>query len=493
VNILLASLFAGSAQAATLAAEPGGDLQGYFDTLSAGDEVVLSDGVYRVNATLVLSEKRGREDSPIVVRAEEGATPILQLVTDLDGAYPGRFLQISSSTFVRVEGITFQGDVSAGDDSQTYAGIQIDSSSDITIFESVIKDVAGTAIYLSGDTNGVTIDHSEISRVYNGYAVYAGCSDVSCLTTDLTLNDNLIHDLFSEDAEAVRLNHGSAGAVLTDNVVFNITYRGFWLGSTEGGVANTLEGNAVWNLGDRGVVLQGAALVRNNIIFNTGGSGIVTRDPERGFFEDIIISYNTIVDNDEWAADLEGWDEGLGLVLANNALCNPMSYGVYLAKIVPEGAEASDIETPGTVVGNYVCGLVDGPDEDLREVIAGGGYADFSNVEIWDFYPVTDSLLVDAADPSGELYPPEVDFNGQPREGDKPDVGAYEWDGDGNPGWAIQEDFKDFEIVEETVDAAVESGCCSDSDKSSEAGLLLLPFVGLGVGLRRRRRQQTRQ
>ena len=488
MNILLTLLLAGPAHAATLAAEPGGDLQGYFDTLSPGDEVVLADGIYRVDSTLHLSELRGREDAPIVVRAEEGATPILQLVTNTDGEYPGRILRIESSTFVEVRGITFQGDASAADEAQSYGGIRIDSSSDVTIAESVIKDVAGTAIYLSGDTNGVVVDHSEISRVYAGYAVYAGCSDVSCLTTDFTLHDNLIHDLYAEDAETVRLNHGTSGAILTDNVVFNITYRGFWLGSTEGGTANTIEGNALWNLGDRGVVLQGAALVRNNIIFNTGGSGIVTRDPERGFFEDIIISYNTVVDNDEWAADLEGWDDGLGFVLANNALCNPMSYGVYIAKLIPEGAEASDIETPGTVVNNYVCGLVDGPDEELGEVVAGGGYADFSNVEIWDFYPVKESLLVDAADPSGELYPPEVDFNGQPREGDKPDVGAYEWDGDGNPGWAIQEDFKDFEIVEETVDAAVESGCCSDSDKSSEAGLLLLPFIGLGAGLRRRRK-----
>lgn len=487
MNILLTLIFAAPVHGATLEAEPGGDLQGYFDTLSAGDEVVLGDGIYRVGTSLTVSEKLGREDAPIVIRAADGATPIFQLITNAEGEYPGRALRIESSTYVEVRGLTVQGDASAATEGQDYGGVLIDSSSNITIADSVIEDMAGSAIYLSGDTNGVVVEHTEISRVYGGSAVYAGCSDVSCLTADLTLYDNLIHDVFSEDSTAVHLNHGTSGAILSDNVVYNITYRGLWLGSTEGGVQNVVEGNAIWNLGDRGLVLQGAALVRNNIIFNTGGSGIVTRDPERGFFEDIVISYNTVVDNDEWAADLEGWDASLGFVLGNNALCNPMSYGVYIAKLVPEGTEAADIETPGTVVNNYVCGLVDGPDEDLGEVVAGGGYADFVNVEIWDFYPVKESLLVDSADPSGELYPPEVDFNGEPREGDKPDVGAYEWDGDGNPGWSIQEDFKDFEIVEETVDAAVESGCCSDSEKSGEAGLLLLPFIGLGAGLRRRR------
>jgi hypothetical protein len=248
-----------------------------------------------------------------------------------------------------------------------------------------------------------------------------------------------------------------------------------------------VEGNAIWNLGDLGLNIQGSALVRNNIIFNTGTSGIVTRDPGRETFSDVVITYNTVVDNDGWAADLQGWDLDEGHILANNALCNPMSYGVYMAKDVPEGTDPADIDTPGTVSSNFVCGLVDGLDEERGEVVAAGGYADFENVELWDFYPVRDSLLIDAADPAGIYYPPEVDFNGIPREGDKPDVGAYEWDGDGNPGWPIQEDFKEFEIVEETVQESVESGCCKDGKDQGSEALLLVPLLGLGAGLRRRR------
>lgn len=484
-------LTAPAAWANTFEVAPGSDLQGIFDTLAPGTEVILADGTYTLTATLTVTEKNGTEEAPIVIRAADGASPVFQLAPDPEtGSYAGRIFRIESSNWVEVRGITVQGDQSASSDDQSYGGVRIDASSNVSLVDCKITELPGTGVYLSGDTTGVIIDHSEISRIYNGHGIYAGASDASVLTTGLVLQNNLIHDLLGEDLQAVMLNHGTSATWLIDNVIYNITHTAIYMGSTEGGEQNLIEGNALWNLGGNGLGLQGSALVRNNIIFNTGGSGISTSDPDRGTFTDLVITYNTIVDNDGWAAYLDGWDLEEGHILANNALCNPMSYGVYLAKVVPEGTDAEDVPTPGTVVSNLVCGLVDGLDEELGEVAAGGGYADFENVELWDFYPVRDSLLIDAADPRGVLYPPEADFNGIPREGDAPDVGAYEWDGDGNPGWAIQEDFKDFEIVEETISESVESGCCKDEGKASESGLLLLPFIGLGAGLRRRRKQQ---
>jgi len=477
-----------SASAGTFELTPGSDLQGIFDTIAPGDEVILADGTYSLTTTLYLQEKRASEAQPILIRAADGAEPVLQFGPDFaSGEYAGRILQVEGSSGIEFRGITIQGDSSASTGDQTWGGVRVDSSSDIWFVDCAITEIAGTAMYLSGDNSGVVIDHTEISRAYTGHGVYVGCSDASCLTSGLVIQNSLIHDLLGEDVQAITLNHGTSGSLMLDNVIYNITSRGVYLGSTEGGDPNVLEGNAIWNMGRLGVNIQGTATVRNNIIFNTGASGIVTRDPERSTFTDVIITYNTVVDNDEWAADLEGWQEGAGHVLANNALCNPMSYGVYMAKIAPEGTDPADLPTPGTVSTNYVCGLVDGLDEELGEVVAAGGYADFENVELWDFYPVRESLLVDAADPSGEFYPPEVDFNGVAREGDKPDVGAYEWDGDGNPGWAIQEDFKDFEIVEETVQESVESGCCKDSKETSGEALLLVPLLGLGAGLRRRK------
>jgi MYXO-CTERM domain-containing protein len=480
------------AMANTFEVGPGSDLQGIFDTLAPGTEVILSDGTYPVTTTLTISEKSGTEAAPIVIRAADGATPILRVGPDLEsGEYTDRIFYVENSNWVELRGLTIQGDETASTTEQLYGAIRIESSSNISVIDSTLEDLSRSAVYLSGDNNGVVLDHTEIAWVHSGHGIYVGASDATALTSGLVIQNCLIHNVLGEDVQAITLNHGTSGTWLIDNVIYNITDRGIFLGSTEGGEQNLLEGNAIWNLGDVGINVQGSTLVRNNIIFNTGTSGIITRDPDRGTFTDVVITYNTVVDNDGWAADLEGWDLDEGHILANNALCNPMSYGVYMEKVVPEGTDPADIPTPGIASSNYVCGLVDGLDEALGEVVAGGGYADFENVELWDFYPIRDSLLVDAANPSGTLYPPSVDFNGIAREGDAPDVGAYEWDGDGNPGWAIQEDFKDFEITEETIAESVESGCCSDESKSSESGLLLLPFLGLGAGLRRRRKTTT--
>ncbi|MBO87366.1 MAG: hypothetical protein CL927_18615 [Deltaproteobacteria bacterium] len=489
-HVLAVLLFALSpaAWANTFEVTPGSDLQGIFDTLAPGTEVILEDGTYTLTKTLTVTEKNGTEDAPVVIRAADDASPVLQLGPDPEtDSYADRVLRIESSNWVEVRGITIQGDQTASTGRESYGGVRIDASSNVSLVDCKVTELPGTGVYLSGDTTGVLIDHTEISRIYEGYGIYAGASDASALTTGLLIQNSLIHDLLGEELQAVMLNHGTSATWLIDNVIYNITHTGVFMGSTEGGEQNRIEGNAIWNLGNNGLGLQGSVLVRNNIIFNTGGSGIATSDPDRNTFTDVVISYNTVVDNDGWAANLQGWDLEEGHILANNALCNPMAYGVYMSKVVPEDTDPDDIPTPGTVTTNYVCGLVDGLDEELGEVIAGGGYADFENVALWDFYPDRESLLIDGADPSGTLYPPEIDFNGIAREGDAPDVGAYEWDGEGNPGWAIQEDFKDFEIVEETLSESVESGCCSDEGKASESGLLLLPLIGLGAGLRRRR------
>ena len=86
----------------------------------------------------------------------------------------------------------------------------------------------------------------------------------------------------------------------------------------------------------------------------------------------------------------------------------------------------------------------------------------------------------------GAAYIPETDFNGVPREGDSPDVGAYEWDGDSNPGWSIQEGFKSLELKDTRTKEFV-GGCCQNSKGEDTAkAALLLPLLGLGA-LRRRR------
>ena len=71
---------------------------------------------------------------------------------------------------------------------------------------------------------------------------------------------------------------------------------------------------------------------------------------------------------------------------------------------------------------------------------------------------------------------------------DAPDVGAYEWSGEGNPGWTVTTEFKVIGVEEETE---VQGGCCGDKAEKSGAGALFLGGI-LGLGWRGRRRSVTR-
>ena len=62
-------------------------------------------------------------------------------------------------------------------------------------------------------------------------------------------------------------------------------------------------------------------------------------------------------------------------------------------------------------------------------------------------------------------------------------MGAYEYVGEGNPGWAIREGFKE-PGYKATVGEEVGGGCCGDKGES-EAGLLWLPVLGIGALKRR--------
>lgn len=344
-----------------------------------------------------------------------------------------------------------------------------------------------TAVYLSGNNTRVAFDTLHIHDVSSGSAVYAGCSDASCFTRELTISRSLIHDLRGESASAIVFTHGTQGSAVTDTVIYGATRFGVYTGSTELGEPNVFEGNAIWSVIEAGLFIEGDVRVRNNLVFNVDGDGIRTRDPDRGSWSSLLITYNTIADTTGWAARLEGWQDATGdVVLSSNALCNPVGYGAQLALTQVDTALP---DTPGLVTNNVVCGLVEGLSEFRGEIIPGGGFNDFTDAEAWDYYPKAGAVVIDAGDPAAEAWIPETDFNGVPRTA-SPDVGAYEWDGDGNPGWQVQEGFKTFDL-EQAEPPEVLGGCgCGKKGEDTGAALLLMPLLGAGAALRRRERRR---
>ncbi len=471
---LILTLTLPSAQAAEVEVSPGDDIVTLTASLAAGSEIVFNDGVYPLTTALTWTGQ-GTEDQPIILRAKEGATPILEISAD---AWIGAY--ITGATYLEVRGLTFRG--AADWESDNAYGVEIISSSNITITDCEIGEVGSTLLYLAGNNSNLTITNNHLHDSVSGTGIYIGCSDVSCWTENSTISGNWIHGLQGTGAYGIYLAPGGQGNTLSNNVIHDTNYRGLRVDSTEYGEPNVVQGNVLWNVNEVGIDARGSSRVRNNVVFNVEGVGIRSAANDRDTLDDVVISFNTVVNTSSYGVFIEEWDGRTGNVLANNAICNPTGYGLY----VEDEGDTGAVEL-GLFTGNLVCGLADVPDALAETFAPGGGFDDFVDTEGWDFYPATGSNLKDAGDPAGETWVPETDFNGAPREGDAPDIGAYEWVGEGNPGWAIQEDFKESGYSSGPGEE-VGGGCCNDKS-SSAAGLLLLPLIGFGW--RRRRRAST--
>ena len=470
-----------AAQAGTYNVRPGDDLANLLSGLQPGDEVIFAEGTYEVTAPLVIADLDGDAATPTRLRAETKNRPVLQLAAGDDGTYASAILSLTNTKGVELEGLVLRG-IDAYEDEGDYYGLRVADSTEVHLQDVEISQTVRSGLRLDGLNSLISAEKLHIHDQPTGSAIRVGCSDATCFTAGLTLRLSQIHDI-GPDGYAIELYHGSQGALIEDSVFYDLEGRGLYFGSTEAGEINVAERNAVWNVAGHAILVEGGARLRNNIVFNIGEGGLLTRDPGRSTFGNIVMSHNTVVNTGGWAADLLGWIDAPDMVLANNALCNPLGYGVLIESTAATGV---DIATPGYVSQNIGCGLMSGPDPLEPEVLPGGGYTDFVNEEIWEFYPTETSTLIDSADPTGEAWIPETDFNGVQREGDAPDVGAYEWDGEVNPGWAIQENFKDLTLREpDALEGAVSSGCCSD--QGEKAGLLLLFPALLHLGRRRRR------
>ena len=473
------------ASAATLEVGPSDDLGGLLASLSPGDEVVLENGVYPVTATLTLS-LTGTADEPVVLRARNPGQAVLEASPNEDGAYPGTLLRVDTSSHVTLDGLVVQGDDTWTQiEDPRYYGIIIHESVDVTVKRVEVHQTNRSAVYLSGNNTRVSFDQLHVHDVSSGAGIYAGCSDASCFTTELAITRSLVHDISGEGASAIVLTHGTQGALVSDTVIFGAARFGIYTGSTELGAPNTFARNAIWSVIEAGLFIEGDVAVHNNLIFNVDGDGLRTRDPDRGSWSNLAISYNTIADTTGWAARLQDWQAADGeRVLSSNALCNPVGYGVVMEL---EQVDTALPDTPGHVTQNVVCGLVEGLSDFRGEIIPGGGFNDFTDAPAWDYYPVSGAVVLDVGDASAAGRPQQTDFNGVPRTS-SPDVGAYEWDGDGNPGWQVQEGFKTYDLAQGEPPEVL-GGCCKDKKNAdSGAALVVLPLLGMGAALRRRRR-----
>jgi parallel beta-helix repeat protein len=466
-----------AALAADATVNPADDVASITSSLTPGDTILFEPGTYDIEAPLVWSGV-GTEAEPITLKpVEEGAEVIIR-----NTGY-GYGIEVRESAWIIVEGLTVTGDELVEENG--YSGILVADSTDVVIRNNTVDGVWGTGLRVDGDTSRITLEGNEVANLGNGTGINIGCGDASCWMQDSLVVGNLVHDVAYT---GISLSPGTQNNEFRDNVVFRTGDSGFYIGPTENGPQNIVEANAVWQTGGVGLYVEGSALIRNNVVFETGDDGIYTNNNDRNGLYDTVISHNTFARTEGYGAYLDDFYEGSGLVFANNAVANPTGYGLYW----PDEFEDLGVPPDAFLSNNVIAGLVEGYAQlDYPGfVIPGGGYADFVDADNFDFYPDGGSTLINAGDPAGDAYIPELDFNGSTRQGDAPDAGAYEYIGSGNPGWVIQEAFKETGPGAGSARFDVGGGCCGGKDdQGGTEALFFLPLLGFGLGLRRRQRR----
>lgn len=469
---MLISLLLPAAHAISATVSPGDDLNAVVTSLGPGDVITFTAGTYELTNSLRVSEAVGEEGSPVRLVAADGAEVVLKQ-TENDNV-----LVVVDSSWVHIEGLILEGRDTWEEEGG--GGLVVNNSSHISIVDNELRQLRGDVLRFGGDTSDMTVRHNHLHHSSRGTAIYIGCGDGSCWMSDSIIEDNLIHDIGTPDdnRSGIYLDNGCQGNTIAENVVFGVTGLGIHVESTQLGDPNTIEGNAVFEIGNHGIEITGEAIVRNNVVFQTEGVGIRSGNHENDDLRNVRITFNTVALTGQEGIRLDDWGEREGMVLSSNVVAN----------ITGRAFRWENDQDPelAYVTANVFSGLVEGIDaaEYPEWFTPGSGVADFADVENWDFYPGVNSSLVGAGDPSGEAYVPSVDFNGDARNGEAPTVGAYQWSGAGNPGWLIAEDFKG-EGGGVTGPAESGGGCCKKSDDVSTAMIgLPLPLLLL---LRRRR------
>jgi len=190
---------------------------------------------------------------------------------------------------------------------------------------------------------------------------------------------------------------------------------------------NIVEGNVIWNALE-GIYAVADAIVRNNIVFNSGTGLSLYGHDQVPQMKNITAVNNTLYKNDD-GVFMRWGSSATNMILANNAIYSASKNALNLSGSV------------GTFTANYVEGKSDRALDGVAFIAGGSSSAAFVDPANNDFGPQIGSRLIGLAN---SAYTPPADFNTNSRRSPY-DVGAYETDGSAfNPGWRITAGFKEL-------------------------------------------------
>ena len=386
--LLLAGLVLGRAEGAEIGPEE--DFCAALEGLNPGDELALRPGDYRAGCVV---RRGGTAGAPVVIRSAEPDQPA-HLV------HPGgdiNVLTIRASDVV-VRGLRF------GPTGGDHDGVRVISGHRIVVEDCQFTGMGGIAVVANHTSvRGLTVRRNAITGS-RSTAMYFGCHDgVACNVTGLVIEGNHIRGVTAPSPQIgygiqVKLN---SSASIRNNVITETKGPGIMVyGSRDLLATSLVERNFV--RGSRtssGIVVGGGpVLVRNNISAWNVEAGIGLENyARRGLLRGVVVVHNTVYAN--ILGGIMAPEEGpLEATVLNNAV----------------HARAGTPPLPAPRPGLRMTGNVDctwGPC--------------FANADALDFSPFTGSILVSRGLGRAEPIVPTDDFFGTAR-GTLPTIGAVD-------------------------------------------------------------------
>ena len=418
---------------------PGTDVFGpAAQRLQAGDTLVVHQGIYYETSRMSI-RVQGTQNAPITItRAQGESRPV---ITRPSSASIQNTINIEgSATWLTLRGLEIVG--TGGGDGVTMTGTT-GTLSHITLDDLVIHDV-DVGINFRSNMNNITVRRNHI---YNtgvdggtGEGMYVGCNYATCIVQNSLIEQNWIHDSLpgTTQGDGIEVKVGSHSNIIRDNVIYNRAYPGILVYGTGTNPVNVVEGNVIWNALE-GIYAVADAVVRNNIVFNSGTGLSLYPHEQVAQMKNVTAVNNTLYKNDDGI--LMRWgSSAVNMILANNAIYSPNKNALNLSGSV------------GVFSANYVDGKSDRTLDGVAFIAGGSSTAAFVDPGHSDFWPKFGSPLIGAAN---EAYAPSTDFNAT-RRFSPYDVGAYENDGlASNPGWRITTGFKEFAPPPDTIPPTV--------------------------------------
>ena len=463
--------------------------------LQPGDKVILHEGTCEQPpwSFKLRMYHQGTAAQPIVIRAAEGERAVLTRTNASQNV-----INIMGARHLILRGL----EITGGVDSHVSAGIRIgstptgniwtssvphphpgDQASFVTIEDSHIHhtgDAAITANFVDDINTGMIFRRNEINNTGGtGEGFYLGSNNAQEQTTgvfrDGLIEFNYIHDLDGPtvtQGDGIEIKDGSYNNVIRHNVIHNTKYPAILVYGTDSEEhpdhgPNIIEQNVIWNPGNHGIQVAADAIVRNNIIFmdedeeyhdpSNATDAIRSQPHQSAVPGNLEILHNTIISHHSGIRVhplfVNSTDTGTlsgPILIANNAIYAREDGTPDWAIRVPQSSGTQTTVVAGNVGVGTACIFTPPPNYPITGCTVepeqfnpvGNLDADIVNAD-WegvalDAFPALGSALIGAADPA---YMTLYDFNGAPRGGAL-DVGAYVFDSNGNPGWAVAPGFK---------------------------------------------------